>query len=337
MVKIRYETDPYNRLVVNTKQGRSPLSRYRRVIDGRFKIKNGNTLTYVVRSPQDVSFKTPHEIDLKGLWSLTKDHDLKIELERSGKSGHEGSLVISGSIIEAGKNFLRFAVTSRSADGVSTSYLLELTGSWQADSGNRLTFRITKGLASTGILTFYGVWDINKDNILVYRYEKRTGLNKTSDLHEVVFKGRWDITQTFGLTYTIDRKSNSSFNFRSGLASFKKDRIEYEIGVGSSRKLRPSIKTVIIYGRWVIRPGSALSFEVETAGVHLYSLSFNAQASLTDRDTVIFQFKASPYMRDKAISLELSRKVLGGQGEAFIKYLKDRESHSVFVGMTKPW
>jgi len=337
MVKIKYETDPHNRLVVNAKRGRSYLSRYRRVIDGRFKIKNGNTLTYVVRSPQDVSSKTPHEIDLKGLWSLTKDHDLKIELERSAKSGSEGTLVIVGSIVEAGKNFLRFAVTSKSADDARTTYLLELSGSWQADSGNRLTFRIAKGLEFSGILTFYGAWDINKDNLLVYRYEKRTGLNKTGNLHEVIFKGRWDITQTLGLTYTIDRKSNSSFNFRSGLASFKKDRIEYEIGVGYSNKLRPRIKTVIIYGRWAIRPGSALSLEVEAADGRLYSLNFNAQASLTDRDTVIFQFKASPDMRDKSASLELSHKVLGGQGEAFIKYLKSIEAHSVFVGMTKPW
>lgn len=337
MIKTRYEVDPDNRLVIVGTDRKTSLPLYRKVVDGRFKISPDNSLSYLVRSPQALPSGVPNIVKLRGDWTLTKNHDLKLSLEKSNDIASRGELVLSGSIIDAKKSSLLFAVTTKSSDGTKTSYGLEFAGSWQADSANRLTFRAKRESGKFGILTFNGAWEMGENNSIIYKYTKRVGVRKTSKVHQIAFKGRWDITGRKAITYTLDASTNSAFNFRTGMAIFKRDRIEYELGVGYTNKLRPKMRTVVIYGRWTIRNGSGISFEVETSGGIVYAVRFNAEARLTDRDAIAFKLMSGHNMSDLDADIEIKRKLLTGDGETFIRFMRSREEKTFFVGAATRW
>ena len=85
MTRLRYEVDPHNRLIVQETGKRLRLTRFRRVFDGRFKTGPNNYLTYHIKAPmQGVTpdRKAPHQVKLRGKWALTKNHDLKLTLDK---------------------------------------------------------------------------------------------------------------------------------------------------------------------------------------------------------------------------------------------------------------
>lgn len=336
MVKTRYEIDPHNRLVVTGRDKKTGIPLYRKVVDGRFKINTTNTLVYQVTSPVQGP-EIPHAVRLRGTWSLTKDHDLKITLEKSKRDKASDELTIAGSILSASGNSLLFAAGTRSADGTRTTYTLEIAGTWQADQHNRLTFRVSKssGIAA-GILVFQGAWEAAK-NTLTYTYERRDGIRGTKALQTIAFKGRWEITDRTALTYALDASSNSAFRFRTGIGSFKSNRIEYEVGIGYAKRLRPRIRTIILYGSWHITEGSGLSFDVEAADGGIYAITFTAEARLTGNDTIKLTLRGGTARRALGGSVELSHKILQGDGEAFLRLLKSHEETAVMVGATTRW
>ncbi|MDD2752391.1 MAG: hypothetical protein PHN59_04600, partial [Candidatus Omnitrophica bacterium] len=130
MEKIKYEFDPYNRLTVKN----SSLRGMRMVLDGQFKISGQqNTLAYQIKSPLPGNIKIPHQIKLKGTWSLTKEHQLCLTLDKSARQTFGEQLVLQGEIIDLRKNALLFAVTTRAKDSKFSVYAFELCGDWQAD------------------------------------------------------------------------------------------------------------------------------------------------------------------------------------------------------------
>ncbi|MCG2712548.1 MAG: hypothetical protein L6416_09535 [Candidatus Omnitrophica bacterium] len=62
--KITYEVDPYNRLIINKSGKKSQLSRFRQVLDGRFKIDKDNTVSYHIKAPMPKSAKIPYQVKL---------------------------------------------------------------------------------------------------------------------------------------------------------------------------------------------------------------------------------------------------------------------------------
>jgi len=62
MEKLRYEIDPHNRLVVGGRK--IPLERFRKVLDGRFKVDKNNILFYHVKTPV-ADENIPHQFKLK--------------------------------------------------------------------------------------------------------------------------------------------------------------------------------------------------------------------------------------------------------------------------------
>jgi len=49
--KVRYEIDPYNRLIVRSTGKETKLPRFRQVLTGRFKTDKNNSLTYLIKAP----------------------------------------------------------------------------------------------------------------------------------------------------------------------------------------------------------------------------------------------------------------------------------------------
>ena len=147
MQKLRYEVDPHNRLIVSETGKKLPLTRFRRVFDGRFKTGPNSTLIYHIKGPMyglEAKRKAPHQLKLRGKWSLTKNHHLKLTLNKWRRQTFGDELTIQGEIIAAEANSLLFAVTTRSEKNLDSRYILRLRGIWQADEVNRLIFRVRK-------------------------------------------------------------------------------------------------------------------------------------------------------------------------------------------------
>jgi len=330
MEKVRYEIDPHNRLV----EGNAGIEGIRQALDGRFRVDKNNELVYQVKSPLPYSAKKSHQIKLKGNWRLTSGHDLLFTLNKWKRQSFGDELLIQGEIIDVQKNALVFGVTTRSKDGSSSAYLLSLSGVWQADAANRLTFKVEKGNKGFDLLAFEGSWEVGKNYQLIYRYRKEQLATKEKVKQEIIFKGYWDIKDKYRLSYVLDKESNSGFDFKAGLGVFKEDYIKYELGIGVSP--RPVKNTVMLFSKWNFKKGSGLIFEVQAGKRKIQEISFGAEARLTDEDTISFKLKDS-LSRDLGVELELAHSMFKDSDRVFLKLLKEHGRASILIGAGLRW
>ena len=336
MQKLRYEIDPHNRLVVSETGRKAPLSRFRKVLDGRFKVDKNNILSYHIKAPVPRDVNIPHQVKLKGKWLLTGNHDLKLTLDKWGRQTFGDRLTLQGDIIDVNKNSILFAVTTWTKEGIQSTYALKFRGSWQADKNNRLTFRARKEEGKHDILTLNGIWKINKKHQIIYQYEKAQLIRKLRKIHTLTFKGHWDIKDKTRIAYIIDRNTNSVFNFRTGLGLFRDDYIKYEVGIGLSQRAKPVKQRITLFGKWKIKKNAGLIFEVGYENKKLHAIIFGAEARLTDKDTVLFKLR-NDLNKDISANLKLSHKILKGDGEAFIRGLKSKRECAIFAGAARRW
>lgn len=337
MKKMRYEIDPHNRLVIEETGRGTSIPHFRRVLDGRFKIGKDNRLIYHIKSPLPYDANIPHQVKLKGEWSLTENHDLRLTFDKWGRQTFGDQLTLQGDIIGVDKNSLLFAVTTKTKEGAQSTYILKLEGSWQADKTNRLTFRVNKESGTYDILTLNGIWEINKNHQIVYQYEKAYLARKRKKVHALSFKGYWDIKDKARISYILDKSTDSSFNFRTSLGIFKDDYIKYDIGIGISQKEKPIKRTLTLFGTWQVKKNVGLIFEVGYENKKTHAIMFGADARLTDKDTVLFRLKNDIENKDIGITLELSHKILKGDGEAFLRVLKSKRGSAVSAGAAWRW
>lgn len=337
MKKIQYEIDPHNRLVISDTGKKSDLPKFRRVIDGRFSLDENNNLSYRVKSPLRDDENVPRQITLKGEWSLTDDHDLRLALDAQGRQTFGDQITLRGQILDVNKNSLLFAVTTTTKDNTMSTYVLNLGGTWQADKNNRLSFHVKKESGRYDILTFDGVWEINKNHQIVYQYEKARLIRKKRESHVLTFKGYWDIKDPVRISYSLGAGTDSSFDFKTSAGIFKDNYIKYELGIGLSDRIDPVMRAVTLSGRWNLKKGSGLTFEIEYENKKTKRIAFGANVRLTDRDTVSFALKNDAQNKDMGVSLELSRKILKGGGEAFLRLLKSNKESAVYTGAAWGW
>ncbi|MBN1527166.1 MAG: hypothetical protein JW919_06270 [Candidatus Omnitrophica bacterium] len=330
MQKIRYELDPYNRLVAT-------LPKYRKVLDGRFRTAGANELTYHVKSPVSAEERIPHQLKLKGAWSLTDSHDLRLTLDKQGRRTFGDKVTLQGEMLDAREDSLLFAVTTTTKAGTLSTYVLELEGRWKADKRNRLTFRVKKEAGGYDILTFNGAWEIDKDHRIIYQYEKASLIRKKKRTHTLAFKGHWDIKDRYRISYVLSGGTDAAFDFEAKAGVFRKDYIEYEVGIALAGRAAPLRRTVKLTGKWNIRKGIGLVFETGYEGGRTAAIVFGADATFTDRDTVSFRLRKEAGQRDLGASVELSRKLLKGDGEAFLRILKSRQEASAMAGAGFRW
>lgn len=337
MKKIRYEIDPYNRLVINDSGKKSDLPKFRRVIDGRFKTDEDNNLSYHIKAPYPEDERVPRQIKLKGEWSLTDDHELCLTLDTLGRSTLGDRITLQGQILDVNKNSLLFAVTTTTKDGTRSTYALDLNGTWKADENNRLSFHVKREGGRYDILSFDGAWEIDKNHQIVYQYEKSRLVRKKRESHTLTFKGYWDIKDAVRISYLLGAGTDSSFDFNASAGIFKSNYIKYELGVGLSGRPDPVRRTVTLSGRWAIKRGSGLTFEIGYGNNKMRRLVFGADAMLTDKDTISFKLKNDTENKDMGVSLELSHKLLKGDGEAFMRLLRSNKESAVYVGAAWRW
>ncbi|MBU4473465.1 MAG: hypothetical protein L6254_01470 [Candidatus Omnitrophica bacterium] len=346
MEKVHYELDPHNRLVIKKSGREAELRRFRKVLDGQFKVDKNSTLTYHVKAPVSEDLKAPHQVKLRGVWSLTKNHDLRLTLDKWKRQTFGDQLTLQGDIIDVHKNSLLFAVTTRSQGNTQSLYGLKLQGSWQADKNNRLTFRVKRGGDEYDTLAFDGIWQINKNHQIIYQYQKAQLKRRPKKIHTLTFKGYWDIKDKTRISYIIDKDTHSGFDFSAGggsafggkttLGIFKDNYIKYEIGIGLASKTKPVKRTITLYGSWKLKKDLGLIFEVEYENSKICAIIFGAEARLTDKDTVLFKLKNN-LNREIGAELELAHQILRGDGEAFLRLLQSRQESVISAGAGWRW
>lgn len=331
MQKVRYELDPYNRLVP------SGLRKFRQVLDGRFRTDGNNELSYHVKAPLSGSEKTPHQIRLKGAWSLTDDHTLRLTLDKSGRETFGDKLTLDGDIIDVRGNALLFALTTATKNNSRSTYVLEIGGVWKADERNRLSFHVKREGRKTDILTFTGAWECGKNNQIIYQYEKARLIRKKCETHTLTFKGYWQVLDNIRISYIISKDTDSAFNFTTAASVYKEDYIQYELGIGLTDSLKPAIRKIRLFGTWTLKKGVGLTFEVEYENGKVSAIVFGAEAELTDKGTVAFRLRSEAGHRDLGVTLELSRKMLKGDGEAFLRMLVSQREAAIYAGTAWRW
>ncbi|MFH1189358.1 MAG: hypothetical protein V1682_01555 [Candidatus Omnitrophota bacterium] len=337
MQKVRYEIDPYNRLIVSGSGLRSDLRKFRQVIDGKFKLDGDNNLSYHVKSPLSKCDNLPNQIKLSGEWSLTDDHELRLTLDKSARETFGDRITLQGDILDVGKNSLLFAMTTTTKDDTLSTYVLNIGGSWKADENNRLSFHVRRERGGNDILTFTGAWEVGKGNQIIYKYEKAALRRRKRQTHALMFKGYWDIKDRVRISYVLGRDTDSVFDFEAAAGIFKERYIRYEIGIGAANSRRYPERTVRLFGRWNLKRGSGLVFEAEYGNKATKTMAFGADVKLTDKDTVLFKLKNDIENRNIGIDLELSRKIFKGEGEAFLRALASKGESAIYAGAAWRW
>ena len=280
MQKIRYEVDPHNRL---TRLGPGKL---RQVIDGEFKLDDGNNLSYHIKKSDNIDI--PQQIKFSGDWSLDKNHNLILTLDKWNNQVEGNKLVLKSELVTASGSELVFSVETRR--GI---YLLKFGGVWQADKYNRLSFNVIKEQGSVNSLTLQGKWEINKQNEIVYVYPKNI----------ITLRGYWDITEKNRLSYVLNKDLGSGFDLKATFQRAETDSLRYGVSFGYGAKKR----TVTLFGRWRFDKNTGLSFEIQYAG------------------------------KGVKVEAELTRSLLKGRGEAFIKTLVSEKEYAIMVGAGWRW
>ena len=334
--KYRLETDPYNRVVVRSTSNKSGLRRFRKVIDGRFKLDRSNQLTYKLRSPV-YDLDLPHQLTIKGKWSLTKDHDLRLSLDKKGRDTLGDKITLKGQIIDARKNSLLFAVSSKTHDDRPLVYVLELRGVWQADDRNRLTFKVNKERGASDVLTFRNAWEIDRSKRIVYIYEKSSSARKSRKVHSLTFKGHWKTSDISRISYELSSRSDSRFTFATDAAILKGNRIDLQAGVRISKRGKPEERIITLFGKWRLVKDLGLVFEARYKDHKKSSIVFGADARLSGSDSLSFRLRSDKRKDGLGAELSISRKILKSDGEAFLRLLSDGLEHSFYAGAAWKW
>lgn len=290
----------------------------------------------------------------KGEWELSPGHDLTYKERRSEKeAGFKASLVA------AEPDALVISVTMQEDENRTVTGLVKLSGKWELDEKNRITFSVKRGLGRYDKLTFQGSWEINDNFQVTYTFETRQVLAGSGKhrrrvartTQELVFEGHWDISEKNSLTYMIGVDSDSEFRFRGtfGTQSIlaKEGEIRYQVGVefktsrGATKRLT---KTVTLFGKWKLSDDLELSFEIECAdgrraaisvGVVLDLERFQERCPLLpDEVTVnLTSRKGDPL----GVELVLTKDLFDGNVQTFVRFRESLRETAVEAGIKIPW
>jgi hypothetical protein len=335
MQRVSYELDPFNRLVIGGSGKKSSLNKFRKVLDGRFKLDENNNLSYHIKAPSSDD-TIPHQVKISGTWSLTNNHELRFTLDKQARKTFGDAITLQGQILDIEKNSLLFAMTTKNDDGEST-YILNLQGSWKADENNHLSFYVKKESGKYDILTFGLAWEMNKNHQIIYRYEKASLLKKKKEAHELTFKGYWDIKGKTRITYLLDADSQSGFEFSAGAGILAENYIKYEIGIGLKKSAEETSRLVVLSGKWKLKKDIGILFEIEYTPGDVRAMLFGSDVKLSDNDTVTFRLRNSIDNNDLKMTLKLSHRILEGAGEMFMRALASREEVACYAGMAWQW
>jgi len=318
--KISYEVDPHNRLIVKRTGKPSNITRFRHILDGRFQITEDNSLVYHIKKSAGID--TPQQVRLSGNYSLDHDHNLVFTLNKWNNQVEGNRLIIKSELLDARDNELSFSVGTKDRKGKGKVYILSLSGAWQADENNRLSFEVKKEGNKTDKLILEAAWEINEQNQIIYN----TGDNT------LIFKGNWNITDKDRIAYVLNKEIGSFFDFEVSIERPEANSLKYQIGIG----FKPEKKQLVIFGKWKIDKNLGLLFEVEYEKGNRKAITFGGVCSFDTGKTLEIKLKNAK-QKDLGMDLKLSKSILSGQGEAFIQALASRKKLEFLSGAGFRW
>jgi len=255
-------------------------------LEGRFKIDGGNNLVYQVQKPSHWrrKYNIPEKIVLQGNWKLDSNHDLNLVLNK-GERVRKKTLKLQGKVLDAGSDFLIFAVKSRQDEKITAISSLRLKGIWKADRFNRLIFEVKKK-KSPDTLIFKNAWILNKSKQIIYNYERLA----TKQAHFLIFKGYWQISDRKKLSYILEGSKGSYLDFKVNLETPnlypKKGAIKYRIGIGLKKRRKERLVT--FEGKWKFSKKGALIFEMDTGAGGIRRFYFSYILKLIRANSITF-------------------------------------------------
>lgn len=328
--KIKYEVDPLNRLIYAKTSKESKVPKFRSVLDGTFRVDKKHALTYHIKKTQGPSI--PRQLKLSGNWSLDKEHNLLLTLDKQNNQWAGNKLTLKGEIIDAKADELEFSISTKDSDGKTHLYMLRFGGRWQVDKYNRLSFLVTKEKGLYDELTFTGAWEVNPQNQIIYTYTKTSLKTKEKLYRTITFKGFWDITAKYRILYVLNKEINSCFDFKVSLGKPAKRGLQYEIGIGAT----PKKKTITLFGAWKINEKLGLLFEMPYAEGKVHRIVFGATGKLDRGYNLDLRLKNARH-QDLGIDVKLSKTILKDQGQAFLEALKENKEISLVAGFGLRW
>ena len=330
-----YSVDAYNRLVVRRK-------REELIPQGSFSIDKDNRLIYWLNEPSGwrAKYQLPAKLVFIGGWKLNPNYDLELELKREKPNLSRETLALKGRIIACEKDSLVFEIQSIKKDGLDSFNLLKLSGNWQADDFNRLTFLVTKK-DFPDTLTFQGAWQLNENQQVAYNYERTNLRTKTRSLHTLVLSGYWEITSASRLSYIISTGANSRLDFKAQIESPslypKEGVIKYRLGVGVRQSRKEEARIISFYGAWKFSRQAGLIFEIDHKNGKVSKLEFGAQVNFSGNNQIAFNLTDRNGER-LGISLTFTHRFLKELDASFFLRLKKlAEESKIEAGMKIPF
>lgn len=318
--KIRYEIDPFNRVII---------PRFRTILDGEFRVSKNNLLCYRVKAP---SSSPPQQLKLSGNWTLDKDHNLMLILDKENNQRQGDKLTLTGEIIDAKADELTFSLATKDCSQGTHFYLLKLGGRWQVDEYNRLNFLVSKETDIIDTLTFLGSWEVDRHNQIIYTYTQAGLKTKDKLTRLITFKGFWDINEKNRISYVLNKEIGSRLDFRVSLGKPVDRGLQYEIGIGAGG----ARKKILLFGAWKLNERLGLTFEMPVEGGKNQEIILGATCKLNKDYNLELKLKNNRH-EDMGMDLKLSRTFLKGLGQAYIEALKEGREISLVAGIGFRW
>ena len=341
--KSRYFVDTSNRLVI--KRNRKSL-----LTDGRFSIDKANRLIYWLNEPLAWrrQYDLPNKINFIGNWKLNPNYDLELNLQETPDQHKGDHLVLKGEIISTDRDTLAFEIITHK-QGLSPKgtvpesthiQLLKLTGSWQADAYNRISFLVKKK-TSPDILTLGASWQLNPNQQIIYTYEKADLKTKTKTSQVITFEGFWQINSANKLTYILSHSSNSRFDFRVQIESPniypQEGVIKYRLGIGLRDDKTYQTKITSLYGTWKFNRKLGLLFQMDYGRGNIHNIEFGTNIHLTKKDEVIFAL-ANKHNKPLGFRITFTHRFLKKlDAETFLRLKRLQEEKTIETGISIPF
>ncbi len=269
---------------------------------------------------------------VKGRWEITPDH--QVQYRREGK---DEEILVKGSLVAAEPDALVLSVSERQSDQKIITSLVRLSGLWRVNLKNQIAFEVAKKSGSKDLLTFKSGWRVNENHELVYTYKQTNLKTKTKSLQELQFGGTWEISEKNRLVYALGGDTDSTLRFRGSFQTksiyAKKGEIRYQIGAEVLGKRR--LQSIAFFGKWKVSRDLSLEFEMKS-GSRKKSILFGGQYRLGSSREIAVNLK-SEQGSPLGVELILTRDILSGDGQWFIRLQKSLEESRLEAGVKGRW
>lgn len=320
-----YTLDSDGRLVAARRGARQAGLEPVQTVAGSVTTDAQNRLAYDIEQPLQAG--TPSRVVFDGAWRLTPEHRLVFAARRRG--GAQPGAAVSATLTRAGARTLTAAIERRGQAPAE----LTLTGAWQVDAQNRLTFLVDRG-GRAERLTLRGAWRVGPDHELAYEYRHALEGRRGHSVRMLRFDGAWSLGRAGRLRYALEGSDDAALELRGSFEPGPVDavdgRLAFRLGAAVSRT-RSDQGRLVLSGGWKIGRDRSVSFDIPAAGGRRGTLRFAASASGGSGQTFDVEL-AAPQGARLRIAVRFSRRLFRDT-RLFLQASRDGRESAVLGGV----